>query len=124
MAEGQNRQGPVGLQEHELEALVALIRIVVGLDEVFSEEESDAIGSIALEVGEEAFWPHMQASQQRELSLPAVIELAKAVERKEAREAIFISVQALASSDSTDRAEAGVLQRLQQLWNLDLSHKP
>ena len=84
MDRGKERQGPIGLKEQEFEALVALIRVMVGMDSDFTEAESDAIGSIAIEVGEEAFWRHMQEAAKAELTLQGVLDLAKGVERTDA----------------------------------------
>ncbi|MBT8494821.1 MAG: hypothetical protein KJO07_17320 [Deltaproteobacteria bacterium] len=117
--DGVYRRGPVGLHEHELQALVILVRVLVGLDHKFTEGEADSVSSIALEVGEESFWTHMQASYDQELRLESALELAKKVERQEARNAVFVSLADLASADGISVSEQGLLTRLEQLWDIN-----
>ena len=120
MVDTPYRSGPVGLHENEICVLVALVRIMVGLDRRFSEGEADSIGAIALEVGEDSFWTHMRASYESELTLHEVMALAAAVERQEAHETIYGSLFELAANGGIEPEEGGLLRRLAQLWKLEV----
>lgn len=110
----QSEIGPTGLHEAELEALAGLVRVMIGLDQDVSEEESDHVSLIALEVGKESFWRHMQAA--RGVNLDAALALAKKVERQEGRETVFSMLERLAASDGFDPAEADLLDKLREMW--------
>lgn len=100
--------------------LVALVRIMVGLDQEFTAGESVSIAAIAVEVGEDSFWTHMRGSYQEELNLADTLKLAASVERAEAHEAIYGSLFELATNDGIELAESGLLDRLAHLWKLEV----
>jgi len=112
----RSETGAVGLQPAELDALVGLARVLVGIDEDTSPEEADQLGLIAVEIGEETFWRHMEASYGRALDLDTVLELAGAIQRQEAREAIFALLESLAGADGIEPSETALLDRLRALW--------
>ena len=112
----KSETGPIGLQEVELDALVVLVRVMAGLDQDITPEESDQMGLIAMEVGEDSFWRHMQASSSKKLDLDGALALAGAVERPEGREAIFALLEGLASADGFEPDETRLLDKLRELW--------
>ncbi len=112
----RSETGAVGLHAAELDALVALARVLVGIDDDTSPEEADQLGLIALEVGEESFWRHLKASCEQPLDLERALELAGRVERQTAREAIFGLLESIAEADGVEPAEAALLDRLRGLW--------
>ena len=105
------------LHEHELYALVVLVRVLVGLDFEFSDGEADWIHVIAGEVGEETFWRHLKESQGvDEMTVLQVMAAAKAVLRPGAQQVIYRQLAALAVSDGVAVVEKGLLARLRQIW--------
>jgi len=120
MVDSPYRSGPIGLEENEMRVLVALVRLMIGVDERFSEGEAGAVGAIALEVGEDSFWTHMQASYDRQLSAEDALRAASALERAEAHETIYAYLADLASHDGFEPEELGLLERLAELWQLSI----
>lgn len=106
------------LNDVELLALVGLARWVVRADGVVSEAESAALLQLAEQVGA-ARWtdtlrgPGAQLRRREEVEAAVV-----AVERQEAREAIYEALHALAATDEVVGREAQVLDWVMTAWEL------
>jgi hypothetical protein len=106
------------LNDVELLALVGLARWVVRADGVVSEAEGAALLQLAEQVGA-ARWtdtlrgPGAQLRRREEVEAAVV-----AVERQEAREAIYEALHALAATDEVVGREAQVLDWVMTAWDL------
>jgi len=105
----------------DVKAFMGLIRLMAGLDQSFSEDESDYLEKIATEVGREVFWRHMEDSYKVELSADEVWELAKEITDPEIHEIIYGSLYELSIAGGIEPEEENLLDRLADMWKLQVT---
>ncbi len=99
-------------------ALAALLRLMVRLDGRFTEAEQEALGDLALSMGERRFWQVMDEAAQRLPDEAAIRDAAMKVTDQSAREVLYLALVRVAESDVIQSTEAGLLAWLRQHWSI------
>ena len=99
-------------------ALAALLRLMVRLDGRFTEAEQEALGDLALSMGERRFWQVMDEAAQRLPDEAAIRDAAIQVTDQSAREVLYLALVRVAESDVIQSTEAGLLAWLRQQWSI------
>jgi hypothetical protein len=105
------------LSQPEQVVLLALVGLMARMDGTVSQDELALLEQIADEIGEKRF----EAARDAAAALAdgaAILQAAKDVERREAREVIFELVYGIAVPDTIDESEAAMLNELAALWGL------
>ena len=103
----------------EKKALGSLVRVMVGVDGKYTPEESAGMDQAAEALGEDDFWQVVEAAGHEHHTEEIVRDQARAVERKEAQEAIYEVLFALAAAGSIAREEGDFLDWLAGAWGLE-----
>ncbi len=99
-------------------ALAALLRLMVRLDGRFTEAEQEALGDLALSMGERRFWQVMDEAAQRLPDEAAIRDAALQVTDQSAREVLYLALVRVAESDVIQSTEAGLLAWLREHWSI------
>ncbi len=102
----------------EKQALRSLVRMMVGADGSYSAEETATLQKAASELGEEEFWELVNDSGHHHLDEEVLKARAHAVERREAREAIYGILFGVAAAGTVDGEEGRLLDWLAEAWEL------
>ena len=105
-------------------ALGSLVRVMVRLDGELSSAESNELGEVARQLGEEGFWAAIDEAGQDDLSDDAVMARARAVLRTDARETIYAALAEIAKSGSVVDSESSLLDWLTKEWGLEPRNAP
>ena len=111
------------MELHELNpteqlVLVGLAKAVVHADQEVTAEETRAIRELADEVGKEAWNLRVAEARSQLATAEQLFELARSIDRAEAREAIHAALRKLAESDDLDDSEAEILTWVASVWQL------
>ena len=107
------------MTDSEKQAVGALVRVLVGVDGEYSAAEVSGLQKTAEYLGEDEFWKQVNDSGRRELDQAALDELAGAVERPEAREAIYGVLFGIAAAGTVVSDEGKLLDWLAETWGLE-----
>ena len=102
------------MTDGEKQALGALVRVLVGVDGKYTPAEFAGLQKTADYLGEDEFWQVVNDSGHRHLDP----ELAGAVERPEAREAIYGVLFGIAAAGTVIKEEGKLLDWLAETWQL------
>ncbi|MEZ4227278.1 MAG: hypothetical protein R3B13_40450 [Polyangiaceae bacterium] len=97
-------------------ALAALLRLMVRLDGRFTDAEQEALGDLALSMGERRFWQVMDEAAQRLPDEESIRAAATGVTDQSAREVLYVALLRVAESDVIQATEAGLLAWLREQW--------
>jgi hypothetical protein len=97
--------------------LVGFLREIVIADGDYTEEESDEIRRVRDKMGPERFDAAIAHVRERAADRHALKELAKTVERKDARKLILDTLIHLSAVDGVDGAEERPLRWLVSYWS-------
>ena len=98
--------------------LVGLAKAIVHADQEVTQEETALIRDLASKVGTDA-WNQRVAEARTELATAdQLFDLAREIDRVEAREAIHQALRRLAESDDLDDVEAEILAWVAEVWQL------
>jgi hypothetical protein len=107
------------LDEAQHRLLADLIRLVVRADARLGAGERAAVAAIVDEIGEE-FWQLLERSSG---SYEEIIRAAELVESKDAQELIYGTLYELSMHQGIVPAEAVILDRLSEIWHLEITEK-
>ncbi len=105
----------------EKQALAALVRVMVGVDGEYSAAEVAGLAKTAEYLGEEEFWQLVNDSGHQHLDEGILAARARAVERPEAREAIYGILFGIAAAGTVAGDEGKMLDWLAEAWELKTS---
>ena len=111
------------MTDSEKRAVGALVRMLVGADGEYSAEEFAGLQKTAEYLGEDAFWEQVNDSGHRRLDEATLAELANAVERPEAREAIYGVLFGIAAAGTVVDDEGKLLDWLAETWGLETGNE-
>lgn len=97
--------------------LVGFLREIVMADGMYTEEESDEIRRVREKMGAERFDTAITHVRERAPNRDALKELAKTVDRKDARKLILDTLIHLSAIDGVDEAEEKPLRWLVSYWS-------
>ena len=107
------------MNDSEKQALGGLVRALVGADGQYSAAEVAGLQKTAEYLGEEAFWQLVNESVHQHLDDKVLEERALAVERPEAREAIYGVLFGIAAAGTVVDQEGKLLDWLASTWGLE-----
>ncbi len=107
------------MTDSEKQALGALVRVIVGVDGEYSAAEVARLQKTAEYLGEDEFWRLVNDSGHRHLDQDVLDRLAGAVERPEAREAIYGVLFGIAAAGTVVGDEGKLLDWLSGAWQLE-----
>lgn len=99
-------------------ALAALLRLMVRLDGRFTDAEQEALGDLALAMGERRFWQVMDEAAQRLPDEESIRKAATQVTDQTSRETLYVALVRVAESDVIQSTEAGLLAWLREQWSI------
>lgn len=99
----------------------SLVRVMVGADSSYSDDEMAGLESIAAELGEDEFWEMVSAAGGHALDEDEVKSEAGAVDRAEVRETIYGVLFNIAATETIAVQESRLLEWLADVWDLDRS---
>ncbi len=105
----------------EKQALAALVRIMVGVDGEYSPAEVAGLAKTAEYLGEDEFWELINDVGHHHLDEEVLAGRARAVERPEAREAIYGILFGIAAAGTVAGDEGKLLDWLAETWDLKTS---
>lgn len=114
------RFGLDDLNDDEQLAFGALLRAMVSMDGKYSDEEKAVFKVLAEDLGSEVFWAMLDRAAQEVTDPAQILELAKGVERAEARELLFYGINATAQAGEVAKPEAALLAELRAMWGLEV----
>ncbi len=109
------------LTDNELQALVALMRVMAGADGGISGGEAGVFQHVATDVGEARFRDATAAVAERMEKESDALEFAKLVTRPGAREFVYGTLYELAVPGTIVEKEGEVLAFLEKEWGLSVS---
>ncbi len=109
------------MTDNEKQALGALVRVFVGADGEYSAAEVARLQKTAEYLGEDEFWRVLDDSGHQHIDQEA---MATAVERPEAREAIYGVLFGVAAAGTVDGEEGKLLDWLAESWELETKTDP
>ncbi len=107
------------LEHVERLALVGLARVMVRLDQTFSEDEAVSLSVLADKLGSELFWQLVEEASASDDD--DIRSMAKKVTRASAREEIYGTLFELAQADTITDAENKLLDWLAEEWDLSVT---
>ncbi len=107
------------MADGEKKALGALVRVLVGVDGQYSAAEVARLEKTAEYLGEDEFWQLLDDSGHHHLDEEALAGLAMAVERPEAREALYGILFGIAAAGTVVGEEGKLLDWLAESWGLE-----
>jgi len=116
----EERFGLDDLNDDEKLAFGALLRAMVSMDGTYSTEEKAVFKVLAEDLGEEPFWAMLDRASKEVTSPAKILELAKGVDRREARELLFYGINATAHAGAVKEPEAALLGELRTMWGLEI----
>ncbi len=105
----------------EKQALAALVRVMVGVDGEYSAAEMAGLAKTAEYLGEEEFWELVNDVVHQHLDEEVLAARVRAVERPEAREAIYGILFGVAAAGTVAGDEGKLLDWLAEAWKLKTS---
>ena len=102
------------LREHEQLAFAALTRMMLRLGGPAAPTMSQRLDELAAALGEELFWARIEDSDEVD---QATEQLARAVERRGARELIYATLYEVAIPGSIVAPQTQLLDWLAELWS-------
>lgn len=106
------------LLEHEVFALIVLAKYVIHLDNVVSKDEVLDLMSLGEAIGMQRFNVALERSQDLYKNVDAVVEVARTVQRYDARVLIFVLLEEIIKGDAIATTERRFLADLQHFWEL------
>ena len=106
------------LLEHEIFALIVLAKYVIHLDNVVSKDEVLDLMSLGEAIGMDRFNAALDRSQDLYKNVDAVVEVARTVQRYDAKVLVFVLLEELIKGDGAANAEGQFLVDLQRFWEL------
>jgi len=101
-------------------ALVALLKRFVAEDGEVSEDEVDAVGSIAAALGEEEYRRLVDAADERLQEDEALRAFLESITRQDARETIYGIVFEAAVGEALQGLEPEMLDWLAETWDIEV----
>src|SRR5712671_73779 len=108
------------LTNDEKLALVALLKRFVSEDGEVSEEEVDAIGSVAAALGEEEYRRLVDAADERLREDEQLRAFLESIIRQDARETIYGIAFEAAASEALQGPEPEMLDWLAKTWGIEI----
>ena len=112
------------MTDAEKQILGTLVRVMVGADRQFSDDEAERLQGAAAELGEDEFWDVVGEAGSHGLSEDQVRSEAQAVDRKEAQETIYGVLFGIAAAESIVVQEANLLDWVADVWGLEPGAAP
>ncbi len=109
------------MHDAEKQALAALVRVMVGVDGEYSAAEMAGLAKTAEYLGEDEFWQLVNDAGHQHVDQKVLDALAGAIERPEAREAIYGVLFGVAAAGTVEGDEGKLLDRLAETWELETS---
>ena len=109
------------MQDAEKQALAALVRVMVGVDGEYSAAEMADLANTAEYLGEDEFWQLIGDAGHQHLDQEVLDARAAAVERPEAREAIYGILFGVAAAGTVEDDEGKLLDWLAETWGIETS---
>ena len=98
--------------------LVGLVKAIVHADQHVSSSETVAIGELANEMGLEDWNLRVTEARSRFATAADLFDMARTVERDEARELIHHALRRVAESDELIDQEMAILEWVAEVWQL------
>ncbi len=107
------------MNDSDKQALGALVRALVGADGAYTAAEIAGLQKTAEYLGEDEFWQLLDDTGHHHLDEAGLGARAKAVERPEAREAIYGVLFGIAAAGTVVVEEGKLLDWLAATWELE-----
>lgn len=106
------------LDDEERLVFVALLREVMAADGEYSEQEKALVAELSARIGADRFRSAMEEARTRFPGRAELKEAAKAIERREARKAMFDVLVKAAAVDGVEEQEVKPLSWLASWWEI------